>query len=162
MHHIATNATARLRTICYTSEKKHHNFATYYTQQVDEHITILSIVPYGKNALTERKKVAYLLEGVKCDKLKVVKVQIMATDAAAQTYTACACQFADYITTIHMDDPRALSEVGTERNPNKVPWAWGGRNGKGGRGGSGGINSKIWTEAGVAKACVHNKKYLPR
>ena len=113
MHHIATAATTRLRTISYTGEKKQHNFATYCTQQVEEHDTILSLVPYGQNELTEREKVNYLLEGVKCDKLKVVKCQIMATDAAAQTYTACARQFADYITTIHMDDPRALSEVGT-------------------------------------------------
>ena len=163
MHHIATQATARLRTISYTGEKKQHNFATYCTQQVEEHNTIASLVPYGQNALTEREKVAYLLEGVKCEKLKVVKCQIMATDAATRTYIASARQFADYITTLYIDDPRALSEVLTERNPKKVPWAMGGRGGRGGRGGGGGTNNQQpWTEAGVAKAQVVNKQYLPR
>ena len=93
----------------------------YCTQQVDEHNTSLLLVPYGHNALTERQKLGYLLKGIKCKKLKVVKVQIMATDVAARTYTVCACQFADYITNIVMDNPHALSEVGTERNHDKPP-----------------------------------------
>ena len=160
VHHIATQATARLRTISYTGEKKQHNFATYCTQQVEEHNTIASLVPYGQNTLTEREKVAYLLEGVKCEKLKVVKCQIMATDAATRTYIASARQFADYITTLYIDDPRALSEVATERNPKKVPWARGGRGDRAGRGGGGG--TRLWTEAGVAKAQVANKQFPPR
>ena len=104
----------------------------------------------------------YLLDGIKCAKLEVVKCQIMAQDAATRTFTASARQFADYITTIHMDDPRALFEVGTDRNP-KVPWKHGGgrhgRGGRGGGGGGGGGGAKAWTETGVAKARVTDKKY---
>ena len=98
----------------------------------------------------------YLFDGIKCSKLEVVKCQIMAQDAATRTFTASARQFADYITTVHMDDPRALFEVGTDRNP-KVPWKHGGRHGRGGRGGGGG--AKAWTKNGVAKARVTDKKY---
>ena len=84
---MASTAERKLSSTTYTGEKKRWNFEKYVKFHMDQHRIIEGLVEHGHAGIDMRTKTRLLLDGIKSDKLDVIKTQILANPALRSDLT---------------------------------------------------------------------------
>ena len=86
-----------MNTTSYNGEKRRWTFEKYVTLHKEQHTILQGLKDYGYAGIDERTKVRKLLEGIKVEKLDVVKSQILSSAALRTDFDACVDLFNQFI-----------------------------------------------------------------
>ena len=117
---------------------------------------------HGYSGIDDRAKVHYLINGIKNDKLEVVKAQLIASPDLRQYLTGLCSLFSDYIKQCEgMNHPvHNISEVSAESGRGVRGRRGQGRGGRGGQGGRGGEKGPPPTAKEIAACTRMSDHYL--
>ena len=93
----ANEAERTLERAQYSGEKRRWNFERYVSLHKRQHQILEDLKQLGHAGIDPRSKVRHLLNGIKTDKLDVVKSQILASTALHNDFDACVTLFKDFI-----------------------------------------------------------------
>ena len=94
---MSSKAESILNTTSYNGEKRRWTFEKYVTLHKEQHTILQGLKDYGYAGIDERTKVQKLLEGIKVEKLDVVKSQILSNAALRTDFDACVDLFNQFI-----------------------------------------------------------------
>ena len=94
---MASTAERKLTSTVYSGEKKRWNFEKYVKVHMDQHQIIEGLVEHGHAGIDSRSKTRWLLDGIKCEGLDVIKTQILANPTLRSDFTACVTLYKDFI-----------------------------------------------------------------
>ena len=90
-------ALRKLLSTSYTGEHRRWNFEKYCKVHIDQHSILEGLVEHGYAGIDARSKVHYLCEGIKTNKLEVVKTRILSDATLRSDFEACVNLFQDFI-----------------------------------------------------------------
>ena len=94
---MSSRAENTLSTTTYNGEKRRWTFEKYVTVHKEQHTILIGLTEYGYAGIDERTKVRKLLEGIKVEKLDVVKSQILSSPHLRTDFDACVDLFNQFI-----------------------------------------------------------------
>ena len=94
---MSSRAENILSTTSYNGEKRRWTFEKYVTVYKEQHTILNGLTEYGYAGIDERIKVRKLLEGIKVEKLDVVKSQILSSPHLRTDFDACVDLFNQFI-----------------------------------------------------------------
>ena len=138
--HCSASLTRTLQNLNYHGKKKNWNFEKYQAAHLEQHNISVGLEEHSYSDIDDRAKVRYLFDGIKNDKLEVIKTQVIAFPDLRQYFAGVCSLFSDYIKQCEgMNHPvRNISEVsagsgcGGRGGSGRVCGSQGGQEGRGG------------------------------
>ena len=97
VNHLFASLTHTLQNVDYHGEKKKCTFKKYQATHLDQHNISVGLEGKGYSVIDDHAKVRYLIDGIKNNKIEVIKTQVIASPALRKYCTGVCSLFSEYI-----------------------------------------------------------------
>ena len=94
---MAGEAEQVLASVQYKGETRQWNFEKYTLMHLRQHLILKALVIHGYTGIDAGSKVHYLLNGIRCPSLDVVRTRIMSDEDLRQDFARCVTLFKDFV-----------------------------------------------------------------
>jgi len=94
---MAGEAKQVLASVQYKGETRQWNFKKYALMHLRQHLILEALVVYRYTGIDAGSKVRYLLNGIKCAALDVVRTRIMSDEDLRQDFARCVTLFKNFV-----------------------------------------------------------------
>ncbi len=94
---MAGEAETVLNMVQYHGEKRQWNFEKYALMHLRQHLILEALMAHGYVGIDPGSKVRFLLAGVRCSTLDVVKTRIISDEGLRVDFARCVTLFKDFV-----------------------------------------------------------------